>query len=56
MKVDQLKIKTNAGADYIDLSDKLKKYADVIVLTSPHYRNEDKEWQTTITIEISEND
>ena len=52
MKTEQITIKTNAGDDFSHLAEKVSRYSDVIEITTAFFRNNDNEWQTSITIRV----
>ena len=54
MKTHQITLKTRPGQTFEDLINKVSLYADMIVLTTAFFRNNDQEWQTSITIEVNE--
>ena len=54
MTTKQITLKTRPGQTFSDLTKKVNHYADFIVLTTAFFRNNDQEWQTSITIEVNE--
>lgn len=54
MKTHQITLKTRPGQTFEDLTKKVNHYADLIVLTTAFFRNNEQEWQTSITIEVNE--
>lgn len=53
MTTEQITLKTNFGGEFKDLVKKVSRYSEVILLTTAFFRNNDNQWQTSITIETN---
>jgi len=56
MTTKQITLKTRPGQSITALTEKVNHYADVILITTAFYRNEEGEWSTSITIEAEQCD